>query len=205
MAKASQKRRAQTAWTTSKEPPTTPEPIRISFDENDDVICYDEKGNRVPLPDGPVKSNWNLTAEQRAFLSGQKELKPSARQLQVKHDQGYLNERFDEQRERRRQERFNELTSAMPEKPIEAQAKGLVERVESLERRLKEPPKLPTQREKIRKQRNDFSCKRRTQNSPKTWQKIYDAYHKQFPKDKDASPATLRLSHDRNCQKCRTA
>ena len=78
-----------------------------------------------------------------------------------------------------------------------------VKRVETLERLVKQPKRL-TQREKIRKQRNDFSCKRRTKKSAETWNVIYHAYNKNFPNDKDASPATLRLTHDRNCQKCRT-
>lgn len=81
---------------------------------------------------------------------------------------------------------------------------GLLKRVQMLERQSEKPKRL-TQREKIRKQRNDFSCSRRRKNPPVTWQKIYDAYNKKFPKDKAADPATLRLSHDRNCQKCRTA
>ena len=92
----------------------------------------------------------------------------------------------------------------VPKQVPEAAADDIVKRLETLERRPKELPKRLTQLEKIRKQRNDFSCKRRTKNLPETWSEIYHAYNKKFPSDKDASPATLRLSHDRNCPKCRT-
>jgi hypothetical protein len=92
----------------------------------------------------------------------------------------------------------------VPKRETEAAADGIVKRLETLERQPKKQPKRLTKSEKVRKQRNDFSCKRRTKNSPETWNEIYHAYNKKFPNDKDASPATLRLSHDRNCQKCRT-
>ena len=85
-----------------------------------------------------------------------------------------------------------------------AASDDIVKRLETLERQPKEQPKRLTKSEKVRKQRNDFSCKRRTKNSPETWNEIYHAYNKKFPNDKDASPATLRLSHGRNCQKCQT-
>lgn len=93
----------------------------------------------------------------------------------------------------------------VPKQVPEAAADDIVKRLETLERRPIEQPKQLTKSEKIRNQRNDFSCKRRTKKSPETWNEIYHAYNKKFPNDKDASPATLRLSHDRNCQKCRTA
>ena len=80
---------------------------------------------------------------------------------------------------------------------------ALTARVASLERRQSEKKKLLTPTEKNRKQRNDFSCKRRTKKTPDTWAEIYNAYNKKYPQDKDASPDTLRLSHDRNCTKCR--
>ena len=100
----------------------------------------------------------------------------------------------------------DETADVFPKERATKVANGdLVKRVEILERQRKERPKPLTQREKIRKQRNDFSCQRRTKKSSDTWQQIYDAYNKKFPSDKDASPATLRLSHDRNCKKCRTA
>ena len=76
-------------------------------------------------------------------------------------------------------------------------------RVAALERQQTKTPKPLTKREKNRKQRNGFSCKRRTKKTPDTWAEIYNAYNKKYPKDKDASPDTLRLSHDRNCTKCR--
>ena len=78
----------------------------------------------------------------------------------------------------------------------------LAKRLTSVERQQKKPAKPLTKLEKIRKQRNDFSCKRRTKKTPDTWGEIYNAYNKKYPKDKDASPDTLRLSHDRNCTKC---
>ncbi len=93
----------------------------------------------------------------------------------------------------------------VPKRATGAAADDIVKRLETLERQPKEQPKRLTKSEKIRKQRNDFSCKRRTKNPPETWNEIYHAYNKKFPSDKDASPATLRLSHDRNCPKCRTA
>lgn len=93
---------------------------------------------------------------------------------------------------------------AAPSKATEPTGDDIVKRLETLERRSKEQPKRLTKVEKIRKQRNDFSCKRRTKNPPEGWRKIYVAYNKKFPSDKSASSDTLRLSHDRNCQKCRT-
>ncbi len=93
----------------------------------------------------------------------------------------------------------------VPKRETGAAADDIVKRLETLERRPEEQPKRLTKLEKVRKQRNDFSCRRRTKKSPETWNEIYHAYNKKFPSDKDASPATLRLSHDRNCQKCRTA
>ena len=78
-----------------------------------------------------------------------------------------------------------------------------LERISAIERQQRKPPKQLTKREKNRKQRNDFSCKRRTKKTPDTWGDIYNAYNKKNPNDKDASPDTLRHSHDRNCTKCR--
>jgi hypothetical protein len=62
-----------------------------------------------------------------------------------------------------------------------------------------------TLNEKNRNQRMKFSCSRRKKNPPMTWADVYDEYHEKYPKDLTASPATLRLTHDRNCPECRRA
>ncbi len=76
----------------------------------------------------------------------------------------------------------------------------LEKRVASLESQTKKPP---TKTKVIRNQRIKFCCPKRRKKSPDTWNEIYDAYHKNFPNDKKASPDTLLHSHDRNCLKCR--
>ena len=60
----------------------------------------------------------------------------------------------------------------------------------------------PSPFEKIRHQRNEFSCQRRKEKPPQTWPEIFEEYSEKYPDDKKASSATLRLSHDRNCLKC---
>jgi hypothetical protein len=58
------------------------------------------------------------------------------------------------------------------------------------------PAKPKSQREKLREQRNKFSKSRRKRG--KTWEQIYTEYREKYPKDTKASPATLRLSYERN-------
>jgi len=57
------------------------------------------------------------------------------------------------------------------------------------------PDKPLTPREKRRKQRLDF-CRKRAHKQ--TWDDIYAAYRKKYPKDTKASPATLRLMFERH-------
>ena len=52
-------------------------------------------------------------------------------------------------------------------------------------------------------QRLRFCCPRRTKTHHDSWSKIYNDYNAKFPKDEKASPDTLRLTHSRNCPKCK--
>lgn len=86
-------------------------------------------------------------------------------------------------------------------KPPKAAADDIVKRLETLERQTKKPPKTPTKTERIRDQRIKFCCPKRRKKSQDSWNKIYHAYNQKYSDDKDASPGSLRLSHDRNCPK----
>lgn len=83
-------------------------------------------------------------------------------------------------------------------------SKSIEQRVGRVERQL-QIAKKPTQAQRIRNQRIKFSCPRRRREEPEQWPKIYEAYSEKYPDDKTASSDTMRLSHERNCLKCRNS
>ena len=70
----------------------------------------------------------------------------------------------------------------------------------------KRPRKSPEQ-DRIRTQRIDFATARLDENGNPhaSWQTIYEEYAKKYPKDKDASADTIRLSVQRNPTKSDTS
>lgn len=85
---------------------------------------------------------------------------------------------------------------------ISDDSQRIAQRVSALEKKAK-LNKPPTKMEVLRNQRIKFCCSQIRKNPKPTWSAIAIEYQQKYPKDNTAHADTLRLSHHRNCEKCR--